>query len=115
MPKLTEPGVTKIEVPAGKRDILVFDDALPGFGVRAFSSGKRSYFVKYSIGSQQRKLSLGAAVPGMLAEMRRKASDILARARIGQDVAGEKQAARARRTASIGELVPRFLDARRGN
>ena len=114
MPKLTEPAVAKITVPPGKRDVLVFDDALPGFGVRAFSSGKRSYFVKYTVGTQQRKLSLGAAVPGVLAEMRRKASDILARARIGQDVAGEKKAAHARKMASIGELVPRFLDARRG-
>jgi integrase len=113
MPKLTEPTVAKITVPPGKRDVLIFDDTLPGFGVRAFSSGKRSYFVKYTVGTQQRKLSLGAAVPGVLVEMRRKASDILARARIGQDVAGEKQAARAKKTASMGELVPRFLQARR--
>ena len=113
MPKLTEPIVAKIEVPEGKRDILIFDDAQPGFGVRAFSSGRRSYFVKYTVGTQQRKLSLGAAVPGVLAEMRRKASDIIARARIGQDVVGEKKAARAKTTASVGELIPRFLKDRK--
>jgi hypothetical protein len=93
MPKFVEGLVARIHVPAGARDILVFDDALPGFFIRKFASGKASYGVKYNVGAQQRRLSLGPVVPGVLAERRRTAADILARARLGQDVVGEKQAA----------------------
>ena len=45
--------------------------------------------------------------------MRRKASDVLARARLGQDVVAEKQAAAGKVTVTLGELVPRYLEARR--
>jgi hypothetical protein len=59
---------------------------LPGFGIRKFESGRAFYFVKFAVGSQQRKLSLGPVVPGVLGEKRRRASEILTRARVGQDV-----------------------------
>jgi len=41
--KILEGAATKIKVPEGKRDVLVFDDSLPGFGVRKFASGKASF------------------------------------------------------------------------
>ena len=112
MPKLVEGFASKLRVPAGDRDVQVFDDALPGFGIRKFKSGRAFYFVKFSIGGQQRKLSLGRVVPGVLGEKRRRASEILTRARIGQDVVAEKRAAKAKRTLTLGELVPRYLRER---
>ena len=104
MPRLIEGSANKIVVPLGKRDVLVFDEQLPGFGIRKFDSGKASYFVKYNVGPQQRRITLGAVVPGVLSEMRRKASDILARARLGQDVAAEKRAVAAKRSVVLGDL-----------
>ena len=44
--------------------------------------------------------------------MRKKASDILAKARLGQDVAGEKKAARAKKFLTVGELIKRYLAAK---
>jgi len=114
MPKFMEGYAARLRVPAGTRDVLVFDDALPGFFIRKFESGKASYGVKYTVGTQQRRLTLGAVVPGVLAEMRRKASDVLARARLGQDVVGAKLAAVGKRTITLGEVVPRYLAAREG-
>jgi hypothetical protein len=93
MPKLVEGFAARLRVPTGKRDVHVWDDALPGFGIRKFESGKKYCIVKFTVNGQQRKLSLGLAVPGVLAEMRKKASDILARAKIGQDIVEEKRAA----------------------
>ena len=85
MPKLVEGYVNKLQVPAAQRDVQVFDDTLPGFGIRKFESGRASYFVKFNVGRQQRRLTLGAVVQGNLADMRRKASTILSKARLGQD------------------------------
>jgi integrase len=110
--KLVEGFVSRLRVPAGARDVQVFDDALPGFGVRKFTSGRASYFVKFNVGSQQRRLTLGAVVPGNLAEMRRKASAVLAKARLGQDTVAEKRAAAAKRVVRLGTLVNTYLDER---
>ena len=63
MPKLIEGYVNKLQVPSGKRDVQVFDDALPGFGIRKFESGRASYFVKFNVGTQLRRLTLGAVIP----------------------------------------------------
>jgi len=113
VPKLLEGAVSRIKVPAGAKDVLVFDDALPGFGIRKFASGKASYFVKYNVGNQQRKMTLGAVVPGVLADMRREASKVLAQARLGQDVAGEKKKVLAKRSATLGALIERYMEDRR--
>ena len=73
MVKLVEGMASRLRVPAGKKDIQVFDETLPGFGIRKFESGRAFYFVKFAVGSQQRKLSLGPVVPGVLGEKRRRA------------------------------------------
>lgn len=115
MPKLTEVFVAGIAVPEGKAEIIVFDAALPGFGVRKLVSGRATYMVKYEMGGRQRKVTLGVVVPGKCAEMRQKAADILSKARLGRDTAGElKAAAKARSVATMGELIPRFLKAKEG-
>ena len=45
MSKLVEGFADRLQVPPGTRDIQVFDDDLPGFGIRKFASGKACYFV----------------------------------------------------------------------
>jgi integrase len=112
MPKLKEGDAARLEVPDGARDIQVFDEELPGFGLRKFASGKASYFVKYSIGRQQRRLTLGPAIRGNCAEMRKRAELALARARVGQDTAKEKKVAADKGTLTLGDLVPRYLKDR---
>src|SRR5436190_22776577 len=77
MPKFVEGYASKLTVPPGKRDIQVFDDDLPGFGIRKFASGRACYFVKFNIGAQQRRLTLGTVVRGNLPDMRREASRVL--------------------------------------
>ena len=112
MAKLVEGYAAKMRVQQGSRDVQVFDDALPGFGIRKFESGKAFYFVKFAVGNQQRKLSLGPVVPGVLSEKRRRASEILTRARVGQDVVADKRAAKTKRTTTVGELVTKYLHSK---
>src|SRR5690349_4188705 len=105
MAKFVEGYAAGIAVPPGKRDIQEFDDALPGFGIRKFESGHASYFVKYNVGAQQRRQTLGTVAPGNLATMRKQASAVLSKARLGQDVVAERRAAAGKRTETLGKLV----------
>jgi integrase len=113
VPKFFEGFAERLRVPDGARDIQVFDDDLPGFGIRKFESGKASYFVKYSVGPKQRRLTLGKVTRGNLKPMRLEASKVLAKARLGTDVAGIKRAAADKTTVTLGTLIPRYLDERR--
>ena len=115
MPKFVEGFAARITVPEGQRDVLVFDSELPGFGIRKFASGRTSYFVKYNVGAQQRRHTLGTVVAGNLKAMRLEASAILAKARLGTDVIAEKRAAAGRRIITLGEIVPIYLEVRKGD
>ena len=84
MPKFFEGFADRLKVPEGERDMQVFDDDLPGFGIRKFESGRASYFVKYTVGSQQRRLTLGKVLRGNLKTMKLEASRVLAKARLAQ-------------------------------
>lgn len=114
MPKLVEGYADALQVPAGQRDLLVFDDghkdAVPGFGIRKFTSGRASYIVKYSLGRKQRRLTLGEVTRGNLKSMRLLASEVRARARLGQDIIAEKRAARIKPDhVTLGEIFPKYL------
>jgi integrase len=110
VPKFFEGFADRLRVPDGAREIQVFDDDLPGFGIRKFVSGKASYFVKYKLGPQQRRLTLGKVTRGNLKAMRLEASKVLAKARLGTDVAGIKRAAAAKSTVTLESIIPRYLD-----
>jgi integrase len=114
MAKFIEGFADKMIVPAGARDAQAFDDELPGFGIRKFDSGKASYFVKFNVGAQQRRKTLGKVVRGNLKAMRLEASTVLAKARLGTDVVAQARAAAAKSTATLGDLVPKYLTAREG-
>jgi len=117
MAKLYEGFAAQIVVATGKKEALVFDDDLPGFGIRKFASGKASWFVKFNVGSQQRRVTLGSATAqGAFAQAKKRAAKILADARLGIDArpAIEERRAKASKgaeAATVGELVPRYLTA----
>ena len=65
-----------------------------------------------SIGRWQRRLTLGKVVRGHLRQMRLDASAVLAEARLGTDTVAVVRAAAVENTATLGELVPIYLEAR---
>jgi hypothetical protein len=86
--KLTPDTVRAIAPVPPKTEIIVFDDDLPGFGVRARLSGWKIFIVQYSIGNRQRRISLGDVDELEVDEGRQKAKEILTAVRMGQDPAG---------------------------
>jgi Arm DNA-binding domain len=77
-------------VPPPETEIIVFDDDVPGFGLRADLSGSKAFIVQYSIGNKQRRMSLGKIEVLEVDTARQKAKEILTAVRMVQDPAGDK-------------------------
>src|SRR5262245_44360051 len=85
---------------------------MPGFFLRIFAGGAAVYGVRFRVGRQQRRMSLGPVVDGGLKEARKAASQAINKAKLGEDVAAAKKAA-LRQRVTFGDLVPKYLDARK--
>jgi hypothetical protein len=89
--KLTFDSIRAIAPVPPKTEIIVFDDDVPGFGVRASLSGWKVFIVQYSIGNKQRRISLGNVDEVNVDEARQQARKILVAVRMGKDPAGDKR------------------------
>jgi hypothetical protein len=88
--KLTPDTIGAIAPVPPKTEIIVFDDDLPGFGVRARLSGWKVFIVQYSIGNWQRRISLGRVDELDISQARQMAKEILTAVRMGQYPAGKR-------------------------
>jgi hypothetical protein len=59
MPKLTKRAVDAAEI--REREYFIWDEDLPGFGLRVLSSGRKRYIIQYRAGRRSRRISLGPA------------------------------------------------------
>jgi hypothetical protein len=82
---------------------LIWDAGLPGFGIIARRSGRRSWIAQYRVGRQSRRLTLGDLKTVTLLEARETAREILAMAKLGQDPHAEKM--RARAALTVQEVI----------
>jgi integrase len=57
MPKITKRLVDASEI--RDKDYVIWDDELPGFGLRVFASGKRSYVIQYRALGRSRRFTIG--------------------------------------------------------
>jgi len=115
MPTIAMSGKTipGLKCPPGQSEITYWDDGLPGFGLRCFANGKRSWLCQYRTREGvTRRQSLGSPDVVRYAKAREEAEKrYLAPAKTGGDAVGEaKQAKVERRNAiTVGELVERYL------
>ena len=108
--KLTQANIDRFCLPHGKSEAIIFDDNVPGFGLRLRAGGSRTFIVQYALGGRQRRMTIGTAKILDATKARHTARDLLARVRLGQDPAGDRAEARVRATdAPFGLLIRQFL------
>ncbi|MFO1099755.1 MAG: site-specific integrase [Xanthobacteraceae bacterium] len=107
--KLSARTTAGLKLPTGKTDHIVFDDAVPGFGLRLREGGGRSWVYQYALGTKQRRIMIGKAT-AMTADKAREIAEVLhAKVRLGGDPAGEKALSIATAARSFKAIVDQFL------
>jgi integrase len=104
MTKLTKRTVDAAEIRTG--EYFIWDDEVPGFGLRILPSGRKSYVVQYRAGRRSRRISLGPSTVLACEQARTRAITVVAAARNGEDPAAERDA--GRQTITVKELADRF-------
>ena len=99
------------QIAPAEQDVIVWDDTLPGFGVRVKPSDVRSYIVQYrnrSTGASKR-LTIGRHGPLLTFEQAKKqARALLADAMRGEDPAEARKV--ARKAPSVADLAADYLE-----
>ncbi len=108
--RLTNQSATALKVPDGKAYILVFDDDLAGFGLRASAGGSKVWVVQYrnALGQTKRE-TLGRVGILSATDARRAANERLARVRLGGDPASEREAERKRAAITVATQIEPYL------
>jgi integrase len=106
--------ITKRTVDSLKPGQIVWDETMPGFGVRCLPSGRKSYVLKYRAGSgrraRQRWLTIGMhGAPWTPKAARREAARKLGEARLGNDPALRRDEERV--AEIVSELCDQYLEA----
>jgi len=89
VPKLTKRVVDAVEV--REKDYVIWDDDLPGFGLRVFTSGKRSYVIQYRASGRSRRYTIGLHGVWTPETARQEAKIQLGRVANGDNPAEERQ------------------------
>jgi hypothetical protein len=89
MAKLTKRLVDAAEL--REKDYVVWDDELPGFGLRVFASGKRSYVLQYRALGRSRRYTIGLHGVWTAETARQEAKVQLGRVAQGDNPAEERQ------------------------
>jgi integrase len=113
--KLNSRNVATLTRPAGKDDVVIWDDTMPGFGVR-LRGDNRTYLIQFRVGVQQRRESLGDIRKVKLEDARKVARQRFAQAQLGQDPAAERAAAKLKAAATrltFGVVAERYLEAKK--
>jgi integrase len=108
--RFTRATVDGIKLPHGKAEVIVFDDSLPGFGLRIRAGGSRNWIVQYALhGHQQRRLTIGSVKVFSPEEARKIARETLAKAQLGQDPQQEKRKAEDQAKITLKSIIDRYL------
>jgi Arm DNA-binding domain len=107
--KLNKDSLAQVTLPPGKNEVVIFDDGVPGFGLRIRAGGSRVWIFQYRQGGKQRRISFGSATAINAQQARDKAAKLHAQVKLGGDPAGQKIESRARATEMFEHVVRPYL------
>ena len=93
-------------LPAADRDVIYWDRNLPGFGVRVYATGAKSYLVQSRGRTGSRRVALGRHGVVPAEEARQRGAEVLARLRAGRD---PNLAAARTGGPTVADLAERYL------
>src|SRR5258708_9291247 len=104
--KLTPDSVRKIGATATGA-ITAWDTEVTGFGVRAYASGVKSFFLNYRLNGREKRHTIGTFPTWSVAAARERAKALRKQVDGGGDPAGER---RERREApTVPDLIDRYI------
>jgi len=107
--RLTKQYVNKLVIPEGKTEHIVFDEALPGFGIRLRKGGKKTWIAQYRIGAKQRRITIGSVEAIDPDEARTQAKTYIAKVQLGGDPQIEKQVVRTKAKETLLVVIETYL------
>jgi integrase len=107
--RITKRAVDALKCPDGKDREFLWDDALAGFGVAVFPTGKKVYVAQYRQHGRSRRSTIGEHGRLTPDEARSQAKQLLGAVEKGADPIEERRAARAVRT--FAEVAEDFLSS----
>jgi integrase len=120
--KLTQRLVETLACPPGRKDALVFDGELRGFGLRVTAPGAKIFLVQYSGAAGKRRVKLGRFGALTVEDARREAKAVLGQVARGADPFADRRAAAeaGRRAAAeaaytFEQMVMDWSEARSGD
>jgi integrase len=105
--RITKRSVDALKCPADKDREFLWDDAIAGFGIAAFASGKKVYVAQYRQAGRSRRATIGEHGRLTPDEARSQAKKLLGLAEAGSDPIAERRKAREVRT--FGAMAEEFL------
>jgi integrase len=113
--KLTKRTIDALECPAGRREVLAFDDETRGFGIRITNRGAKVFLFEYWHSGRTHRMRIGRYGDLTATEGRRMAEALRGEVARGGHPAGQRQAERAARKQqgaldilTLGGLVDRW-------
>jgi integrase len=107
--KFTQKIVDALQLPTGKAESIIFDQSIPGLGLRIRAGGSRSWVFQYTLRDQQRRMTLGRTSAVKLDEARATASKLYSQVKLGFDPASERNERRAQVAETFGAALQLYL------
>jgi integrase len=113
--KLSAKNVRTEPLDKGKSEEIIFDDDVPGFGLRLRDGGSRTLIFQYKIGTKHRRMALGSVTAVDFGETRKTAERLYARVKLGEDPAGDKAETKAKAHRTFEAIADDYLSYQKEN
>jgi hypothetical protein len=107
MPKLTKRIIDAVEPQA--TEFFLWDEGIPGFGLRVMPSGRKSFVVQFCAGRRARRMSLGPSTVLTCDQARTRAITIIAAVKNGDEAATRTAAVERLRLHKLPKLHSKII------